>query len=155
MPSRSRIPLDITYLKMAMMLAEDRSVDPFTQVGCIAANANKELIGGSYNGFPPGYEPDFDISLSENREKKNKLIYHAEQNMILRHPKGEIHTLYLTVSPCNGCAKWIAGHGVKRVVYVFEYHREQDFKDIFKRYGVKYEQLPLPKPVESFAFVPP
>lgn len=126
---------------MATILANGRSIDPFTKVGCIAVNDKKELVGGAYNGFPPDYEPDFDINLEENRELKNDLIYHAEQNIILRHPKGSIHTLYLTISPCKGCAKMIAGHGVKRVVYLNEYHRETKFKDVFHRYGVEYQQL--------------
>lgn len=134
---------DELYLRMAMMMAL-RSVDTFTKVGGIAVNSNKELIGGSYNGFPPNYEPEFDISLPENRDKKNKIIYHAEQNLLLRHSKGQIHTLYLTISPCCNCATWIAGHGVKRVVYAKEYHRETGFKDIFCRYGVKYEEIALP-----------
>jgi len=139
--SRARTPLDLTYLKMAFLIANDRSVDSFTQVGCVAANDKGELIGASYNGFPPKYEPNFDISLEENRDKKNKLIYHAEQNILLRHPKNSIHTLYLTVSPCNNCSKWIAGHGVKRVIYAKEYHRETDFKEIFKEYGVEYKEM--------------
>lgn len=141
---RTRVPLDITYLKMAFMLADDRSIDPFTQAGCIAANANKKMIGGSYNGFPEGYEPDFDISLPENRDKKNELIIHAEENILLRNPMGSIYTIYLTCSPCKNCAKLIATHGVKRVVYGAEYHRETIYKDIFTRYGVKFELLTLP-----------
>lgn len=129
---------------MAQMIAQDRSIDPFTQVGCIATNDIGELIGASYNGFPPKYDPEFDICLPENRDKKNKLIFHAEQNILLRHPRNSIHTLYLTISPCSNCATWIAGHGVKRVVFIEEYHRGSDFKDVFDRYGVKYEQISLP-----------
>ena len=141
---RTRVPIDVTYLKMAFMIAADRSIDPFTQAGCIAANERKELIGASYNGFPPGYSPDFDISLPENRDKKNDLIYHAEQNLLLRNPRNSIYTIYLTCSPCKTCAKLICGHGIKRVVYGAEYHRETIYKDIFTRYGVKFELLTLP-----------
>ncbi len=140
---RKRAPLDITYLKIAFLLANDRSIDPYTQVGCVASNIKKELIGGSYNGFPPGYDPEPAIWLPENREHKNMLIFHAEQNMVMRHPQGSIHTLYLTCSPCNKCASWIAGHGVKRVVYAQEYHREIDFKEIFHRYGVGFEEMKI------------
>jgi dCMP deaminase len=133
-------PFPQLYLEIAKKIADERSIDPFTKVGCVATNELNELIGASYNGFPRGFDPDFDISLEENREEKNSLIYHAEQNMILRHPRGSIHTLYLTVSPCKGCAKLIAGHGVKNVVYLEEYHRETEFKRIFDKYGVKYQK---------------
>lgn len=125
------------YLQMALLISS-RSVDPFTKVGCIAANDKNELIGASYNGFPPKYNPDFDIK--EEREKKNLFVFHAEQNIILRHPRGSIHTLYLTHSCCKSCAKLVAGHGVKRVVYSEEYHLEQDFKEIFKEFGVEFSK---------------
>lgn len=141
--ANEKLPFDIVYMKMAYILANGRSIDFFTKVGCIAVNDKKELIGGSYNGFPPNYDPDFDINLEENRDLKNNLIYHAEQNIILRHPRNSIHTIYLTISPCKNCAKMIAGHGIKRVVYAEEYHRETEFKNIFSRYKVEYQQLKL------------
>jgi dCMP deaminase len=132
-----RPSFDQIYIEIAQIIAK-RSPDYFTQVGCVATNSKNELIGASYNGFMPKYEPDFDIS--QNRDKKNILVLHAEQNVTLRHPRGEIQTLYLTHSCCNNCAKLVAGHGVKRVVYLKEYHREQGCKEIFKEYGVIYEK---------------
>jgi hypothetical protein len=32
---------------MATILANGRSIDPFTKVGCIAVNDKKELVGGA------------------------------------------------------------------------------------------------------------
>ena len=125
-----RTPFPKLYLEIAKKIADERSPDPNTKVGCAATNELNELIGVSYNGFPKGFEPDFDISNPENRDEKNLLIYHAEQNMLLRHPRNSIHTLYITHSPCKNCAKLIAGHGVKSIVYWEEYHRELDFKKI-------------------------
>ena len=133
-------PFPQLYLEIAKKIADERSIDPFTKVGCVATNELNELIGASYNGFARGYEPDFDISLEKNRDEKNLLVYHAEQNMILRHPRGSIHTLYITHSPCSNCAKLIAGHGVKSVVYSEEYHREVNFKKVFDKYNIKYQK---------------
>lgn len=135
-----KTPFPKLYLEIAKKIADERSPDPHTKVGCVATNELNELIGASYNGFHPKYEPDFDISLPENRDKKNNLIYHAEQNMALRHSRGSIHTLYITHSPCKNCAKLIAGHGVKKVVYSEEYHREIEFKQIFNKYNIQYEK---------------
>ena len=135
-----RTPFPKLYLEIAKKIADERSIDPNTKVGCAATNELNELIGVSYNGFPKGFEPDFDISNPENRDEKNLLIYHAEQNLLLRHPRNSIHTLYITHSPCKNCAKLIAGHGVKSVVYWEEYHREVEFKNIFDKYHVKYEK---------------
>tara|TARA_R110000868_G_scaffold20883_2_gene87640 strand:- start:325 stop:756 length:432 start_codon:yes stop_codon:yes gene_type:complete len=135
-----RTPFPKLYLEIAKKIADERSIDPNTKVGCVATNELNELIGASYNGFPKGFEPDFDIFHSNNRDEKNLLIYHAEQNMILRHPRNSIHTLYITHSPCKNCAKLIAGHGVKNVVYWEEYHREVEFKKIFDKYQINYEK---------------
>lgn len=130
-----RPSFDDLYLRMAFLISS-RSVDPFTKVGCIAVNDKNELIGASYNGFPPKYDPKFD--LPEERDKKNLLIFHAEQNIILRMARGTIHTLYLTHSCCRSCAKLVSGHGVKKVIYSEEYHLEQDFKEIFSEFGVEF-----------------
>ena len=138
----SRISFDEMYLSIAGLISQ-RSTDPFTKVGCVATNDRNELIGASYNGFAPKYEPFFDPA--KNRELKNAIVFHAEQNIILRHQRGSINTLYLTHSCCRECAKLIAGHGVKRVVYSSEYHKEQDFKFILKEYGVSFSHQPIQK----------
>jgi len=135
----NRKPIVETYLTMALMLAEARSSDFFTKVGCVAANDKGEIIGVSYNGTKPGYKFPFDETLAENRDKKNLLYFHAEENLMFRSTRGEIHSIFCSYSPCRNCAKLLAGFGVKNVYYVNEYHREQDFKYIFEQYGVNYE----------------
>ncbi len=137
----SRKPFTIAYLELAEKIAEDRSSDHFTKVAAVATNDRNEIICVSYNGTLPGYEFPFDETLDENRDKKNLLYFHSEENIIFRCKRGEVHSVYLNVSPCKTCARLLAGHSVKEVYYRTEYHREQDFKFIFDQYGVKYQQI--------------
>lgn len=131
-----------TYMNIAIEMSK-RSIDSQTRVGCIATNKNNEMIGGSYNGFRAGYKPPFDITKEENRDKKLQLICHAEENILSRHEKGEIHRLYLTHSCCRNCAKLITLWDVKQVIFIEEYHREQDYKFILQEANVDFGQFDI------------
>lgn len=132
-----------TYLEIAKLIAKNRSQDKWTKVGCVAVNINNECIAVAYNGYKSGYKPPFDDSLEYNRELKNKLMLHAEWNLLSRINKGDVYKVFLTVSPCSVCARLLSIYGVKEVYYLDEYHREDDFKYIFDEYGVKYERLDI------------
>ena len=96
------------YFMGVAMLSAMRSKDPGTQVGaCIVSQDNKILSMG-YNGFP--------IGCSEN-----KYFYttHSELNAILNYRGGSLEgaKLYVSLFPCNECAKAIIQSGIKTVVY--------------------------------------
>jgi dCMP deaminase len=104
------------------LLSANRSKDPNTQVGACLVNEDKKIIGIGYNGFPRGcsYE-EFPWGKGDNNPLNTKYPYvvHAEANAILNsnaNLKGSI--LYVSLFPCNECAKLIIQSGVKKIIYM-------------------------------------
>lgn len=134
----NRISVDNLGILLSLC-ASLRGEDNFTKIGCAAFNENNEIIGISYNGFAKGQV--LSEEFLNDRDNKNLFVRHAETNMLIRHKKGDIKSLYLNYSPCKTCAINISAFEVKRVIYLEEYHREQDFKKIFDFYNVEYKQI--------------
>lgn len=105
-------------------LSGKRSKDPSTQVGaCIVSQDNKILSMG-YNGFPKGCSDDDFPWGKEERDSNpydSKFLYvtHSELNAILNYRGGSLEgsKLYVTLFPCNECAKAIIQAGIRTVVY--------------------------------------
>lgn len=98
-----------------------RSKDPNTQVGaCIVSNDNKILSMG-YNGLPIGCSDDEFPWCREGDPLENKYFYttHSELNAILNYRGGSLDgsRLYVTLFPCNECAKAIIQAGIKCIIY--------------------------------------
>lgn len=98
-----------------------RSKDPSTQVGaCIVSKDNKILSMG-YNGFPIGCSDDEFPWGREGEQLDTKYPYvtHGEMNAILNYRGGSLEgtKLYVSLFPCNECAKAIIQAGIKKIVY--------------------------------------
>ena len=98
-----------------------RSKDPNTQVGaCIVSQDNKILSMG-YNGFPKNCSDDEFPWSREGDPLENKYFYvtHSELNAILNYRGGSLEgaKLYVSLFPCNECAKAIIQSGIKTVIY--------------------------------------
>ncbi|MCF0146755.1 MAG: dCMP deaminase family protein [Eubacterium sp.] len=110
------------YFMAVAKLAGFRSKDPNSQVGsCIVSNDNKILSIG-YNGFPRGCsDEDFPWSRDDEDPLKMKYIYvtHSELNAILNFRGGSLEgaKLYVSLFPCNECAKAIIQSGIRTVIY--------------------------------------
>lgn len=109
------------YFMGVAMLSGMRSKDPNTQVGaCIVSEDNKILSMG-YNGFPNGCSDDEFPWTREGEPLENKYFYttHSELNAILNYRGGSLEgaKLYVSLFPCNECAKAIIQAGIKTVVY--------------------------------------
>ncbi len=127
-----------------------RSKDPNTQVGACIVNARKRIIGIGYNGFPIGCSDDL---LPWGREgeflaTKYPYVCHAEMNAITNASnKADLDgaTIYVSLFPCNECAKLIVQVGIKEVVYLSDAYRAEDIfvaaRKIFDMAGVAYRQL--------------
>ena len=125
-----------------------RSKDPNTQVGaCIVSDDNKILSMG-YNGFPNGCSDD---SFPWNREGDpldNKYFYttHSELNAILNYRGGSLEgsKLYVSLFPCNECAKAIIQAGIKEVIYDSDKYKTTASciasRRMFDAAGVKYRE---------------
>ena len=105
-------------------LSAKRSKDPNTQVGaCIVSEDNKILSMG-YNGFPRGCsDEEFpwgkDLELSDPYNGKYLYSTHSELNAILNYRGGSLEgsKIYVTLFPCNECAKAIIQAGIKTIIY--------------------------------------
>ena len=97
-----------------------RSKDPNTKVGACIVKDNKILSTG-YNGFPRGCDDDkYPWGKGNENEVDNKYFYvvHAELNAILNSTQSvKDSTIYVTLYPCNECAKAIIQSGIKKVIY--------------------------------------
>ncbi|PPE06274.1 deoxycytidylate deaminase [Mesoplasma corruscae] len=99
-----------------------RSKDPSTQVGAVIVNPLKQIIATGYNGFPRGIDDnEFPWTKSQEVEWKNTkypFVVHAELNAIV-NARADLSdcSLYITLFPCNECAKIIIQAGIKEVFY--------------------------------------
>ena len=103
------------------LLSAQRSKDPNTQVGaCIVSEDNKILSVG-YNGMPIGCDDDNMPWAREGAflDTKYPFVAHAELNAILNRPTVSLKNarIYVSLFPCNECAKAIIQSGIKEVVY--------------------------------------
>ena len=107
------------YFMGVAMLSAMRSKDPNTQVGACIVSEEHKILSMGYNGFPLGCSDD---EFPWNREgEDNKYFYttHSELNAILNYRGGSLEgaTIYVTLFPCNECAKAIIQSGSREVVY--------------------------------------
>jgi len=117
------LPWDDYFMALSFLSAQ-RSKDPNKQVGaCIVSQANIILSIG-YNGFPRGIA---DESLpwakksiqGEPLDTKYPYVCHAEANAILNANTNKMSgaKIFVTMFPCNECAKLIIQSGIREVSY--------------------------------------
>ncbi len=137
-----------TYFMGVAMLASQRSKDPNTQVGACIVNEDNIIVGVGYNGMPRSC---LDNLMPWGRDDPNELntkypyVCHAELNAIL-NSTGCIKncTLYVTLFPCNECAKAIMQSGITRIIYLEDKYPDSTgvkaSKLLFKAGHVRYDQ---------------
>ncbi len=136
---------DAYFMGIAMLSAQ-RSKDSNTQVGACIVNAENKIVSVGYNGMPRGCSDD---ELPWEREgafleTKYPFVCHAELNAILNSnvPLTDC-TLYVTLFPCNECAKAIIQSGIRRVVYLSNKYAGTDAitasEMLFRMAGVRTE----------------
>ncbi len=109
------------YFMGVAALSGMRSKDPSTQVGACIVSPNNKILSMGYNGFPNGCDDDefpWERTGEEN-ETKYPFVTHGELNAILNYRGGSLEgaKIYVTLFPCNECAKAIIQAGIKTVVY--------------------------------------
>lgn len=131
-------------------LSAMRSKDPNTQVGACIVGKDNKVVSIGYNGAPRGLnDKDFPWE-REGDFKSTKYAYvvHAELNAILNSNQNlDGCTLYVSLFPCNECAKAIVQSGIKKVYYESDKYANSDntivSKKILTSAGVEFEQLPF------------
>ena len=109
------------YFMGIALLSAQRSKDDHTQVGACIVNAERRIVSVGYNGMPTGCADDVMPWEREGDflETKYPFVCHAELNAILNCSASlRGCTLYVTLFPCNECAKAIIQCGIRRVVYL-------------------------------------
>lgn len=129
-------------------------------------NEEKKIVGVGYNGMPTGCSDDI---LPWNRASPNSAldtkypyVCHAEMNgkfrvlelsiglrmyffsAIMNKNSADVKRcdIYVTMFPCNECAKLIIQSGIKRIVYMRDKPEKPEMqasKRLFDMCGIKYE----------------
>ncbi len=137
-----------SYFMSLAHLSALRSKDPNTGVGAVIVDETNRIVSIGYNGMPRGCD---DAIFPWDREgdflnTKYAYVVHAELNAILNAPRSvQGCTIYVSLFPCNECAKAIIQSGIKKVVYESDKYADTDGVKASKRMltasGVTLKQL--------------
>ena len=107
------------YFMGIAMLSAMRSKDPNTQVGACIVSQEHKILSMGYSGFPTGCSDDEFTWAREGEDNKYFYSTHSELNAILNYRGGSLEgaSIYVTLFPCNECAKAIIQSGIREVVY--------------------------------------
>lgn len=154
MKRKNVLSWDEYFMSMAHLSAL-RSKDPNTQVGACIVNPEKRVVGLGYNGFPKGCnDDDFPWDRKgEFLETKYPYVVHAELNAILNSIQDLKNcTIYVSLFPCNECAKAIIQSGITCVVYESDKYNGTEgniaSKKMFRDAGVELVQLTYQTKIE-------
>ncbi|MBO4998721.1 MAG: dCMP deaminase family protein [Lachnospira sp.] len=147
MKRQDYITWDQYFMGIAMLSAQ-RSKDNHTQVGACIVDEHNKILSVGYNGMPIGCEDDDMPWEREGDALDTKYVYvcHAELNAILNYNGGALRgaRLYVTLFPCNECAKAIIQKGIKEVIYISDKYANSvatiASKKMFDMAGVSYRQ---------------
>lgn len=138
------------YFMLQAMMASFKSKDPTTKVGCVFVDQNNHQLTMGYNGFVAGID---ETKLPWGKNKKQPLehqkygyVVHSEANAILHAPTSlKESKCYVTLFPCNECAKLLASVKVNEVIFLSDKHHGTESniiaKKIFDLTGISYRQL--------------
>ena len=108
------------YFMGVAMLAAMRSKDPNTQVGACIVNKDNIIVSTGYNGMPKGCSDDEYSWERTGETTKYPFVVHAELNAILNAAGRNVREsrIYVSLFPCNECAKAIIQSGIKEILYL-------------------------------------
>ena len=137
------------YFMSIAVLSSFRSKDPNRQVGaCIVNPSTMRIVAMGYNGFPHGCNDDalpWARTAPTPLETKYPYVCHAEMNAILNKNCESLEgcRIYVTLFPCNECAKLIIQSRISEVVFFSDKAKGQTAElmaashRMFKLAGVK------------------
>jgi dCMP deaminase len=118
------------YFMGVAKLSALRSKDPGTQVGCCIATKDNRIASLGYNGLPRGCSDDEFPWNREGTPLETKYLYvvHSELNAILNFAGNDLTgcKIYVTLFPCNECAKAIIQSGINEIVYGEDRYADTD-----------------------------
>jgi dCMP deaminase len=136
-PIKSSVNWD-QYFMLQAMLASFKSKDPNTKVGSVFVDENNHQVTMGYNGFIAGIDESQlpwgnDLSVPKEFQKYGYVV-HSEANAILHASKSLDNCRgYVTLFPCEECAKLIASKKIKEVIYLSDKYSNTEGNRIAKR----------------------
>jgi len=144
---------DVKYLKLAIEVGKKTSCPRVDRkVGAVIVKDGK-ILSKAANHIPERlkgvcdkccYRKEHNIASGTCMERCFALC--AEQHAIAEALKSGADlngaTIYVTLSPCAVCARWIVFSGITRVVYLNEYHDEFS-KNMLQKANIKVESIVL------------
>ena len=137
------------YFMGIALLSAERSKDPHTQVGACIVGEDNRILSVGYNGMPQGCEDD-DMPWGRDGsalDSKYMFVCHAELNAILNYRGNESvrgAKVYVTLFPCNECAKALIQAGIKELIYADDKYEHTmsviASKRMLKSAGVKFKR---------------
>ena len=123
---------DEVWMKVAETISL-RSHHPEWKVGAVIVSSdNTQVLSLGYNGNASGMS-----NVPKSTKPGCSGLLHAEINALLKldynNPKEKI--MYLTLMPCEYCAKAIVNSGIKKVVYKSDY-RDKSGTEILKKANI-------------------
>ena len=128
------------YFMGIALLSAERSKDPSTQVGACIVDEDNRILSMGYNDMPWGRD-------GAALDSKYAFVCHAELNAILNYRgtgnlKGA--RVYVTLFPCNECAKAIIQSGISEIIYMSDKYADSEStiasKKMFDMTGIKYRR---------------
>jgi dCMP deaminase len=117
-----------------------RSPDPKHKVGAVVVNdQNTQVLSIGYNGDQKG---------GNNKRKSMDVgesgFIHAEINALIKldYNNPAVKKMYLTLSPCEICAKAIINAGINEVIFLERYEQSNGI-DILIDAGISVRKLEL------------
>lgn len=138
------------YFMAVAVLSAFRSKDPNRQVGaCVVSPETLRIVGIGYNGFPWGCGDDqlpWARLAPSQLDTKYPYVCHAEMNAIMNKNCESLRgcRIYVTLFPCNECAKLIIQSRISEVVFISDRYSATDSmvasRRLFKLAGVRVRQ---------------
>lgn len=105
------------FMQMARLVAT-RSEDSSTKVGCVIVGPDNEVRSTGYNGMPRGVKV---TAARLERPAKYLHFSHAEISAIGNAARHGVAlkdcAIFVSHSPCAGCARALIQAGIRKVVY--------------------------------------
>lgn len=114
------------------------------QVGCVLINQQGHVLATGYNGVHSGAVHCTDVPCPGANQPSGQGLHlcqaiHAEQNALIQCRNiNEIHTAYVSTSPCVACVRLLANTGVRRIVFA-EVYPHVESERIAESRGISWE----------------
>ena len=131
---------DEIWMNFSHSIAE-RSCDQKYQVGAVVVNSeNTQVLSIGYNGDQKGGS-----NKRDSTDTGQSGFIHAEINALIKMDYNNPckKKMYLTLSPCEVCAKAIVNAGIEEVIYSEFYKHGQNGIRILNQAGILVRKHPM------------